>query len=126
MLFLFNERGRTIPAVFPSYLGLAQGFTESHHALNVVFGGDGHYVSDRITDEELGMYRTLVVPSPVDPTDNQQQLLRQFVEKGGTVVCLEPQRLGLDAEGAEAVAEEGAWWTRRSRCSPGIFLQSGW
>lgn len=32
LLFLFNERGRTIPAVFPSYLGFAQGLTETHHA----------------------------------------------------------------------------------------------
>ena len=126
MLFLFNERGRTIPAVFPSYIGLAQGFTETHHAFDVIFGGDGHYVSDRLTAEDLGRYRTLLVPSPVDPTDNQQQLLRQFVEKGGTVVCLEPQRLGLDADGAEEVAEKGAWWRRRSRRGAGrVVVMAG-
>ena len=43
-LFLFNERGRTIPAVFPSYLGLAQGFVEGNYPFDVVFAGDGRYV----------------------------------------------------------------------------------
>jgi len=53
MLFLLNERGRTIPAVFPSYLGLAQGFIEANCQFDVVFGGDDRYVKDRLTAERL-------------------------------------------------------------------------
>jgi hypothetical protein len=113
LLFLFNERGRTIPAVFPSYLGFAQGLTETHRAFDVVFGGDGHYVEDRLTAAELREYRTLIVPSPVDPTENQRQVVQHFVEDGGTVVCQEPDRLGLSAQADQEAGPVGAWWTRR-------------
>jgi hypothetical protein len=53
IIFLFNERGRTIPAVFPSYLGFAQALVEGNYPFDVLFGGDGHYVTDKMTMEEL-------------------------------------------------------------------------
>ena len=61
---LFNERGRTIPSVFPSYLGFAQAFVEGNYPFDVVFAGDGHYVQDRLRLADLQRYSTIVVPRP--------------------------------------------------------------
>ncbi|MFH0945680.1 MAG: hypothetical protein V2A76_10825 [Planctomycetota bacterium] len=95
ILFLFNERGRMIPSVFPSYLGFAQAFTEASVPFDVLVGGDGHYVEDRLTAADLQQYDVLLVPSPVAPTENQRRLLEEFVTAGGTLVCQEPERLGF-------------------------------
>ncbi len=97
-LFLDNERGRTIPGVYPSYSGLAQGFIESNFPFDVVYAGDDVYVKDRLSAEDLKRYRTIIVPSPIEPTDNQKAVIRQFAERGGTVVCQEPQLLGFSGE----------------------------
>src|SRR5205823_5999944 len=72
VLFLLNERGRTIPAVYPSYLGFAQALVEGSYPFDVLFAGDGHYVRDRLTGEELRPYRTVLLPSPIEPTANQK------------------------------------------------------
>ena len=106
VLFLQNERGRTIPAAYPSYLGFAQALTEGNYPFDVVFAGDGHYVRDSLAAEDLMPYRTVLVPSPVAPTDNQRQVLSNFAEAGGTIVCQEPDALGMagDRESLGAAA----------------------
>ena len=96
IVFLLNERGRTIPAVFPSYLGLAQALTEGNYPFDVLFGGDGRYVADRLTLAELQRYGVVIVPSPIDPTENQKSVINAFVKAGGTLVCQEPERLGIE------------------------------
>ncbi len=104
IVFLFNERGRTMPAVYPSYLGFAQALTEGNYPYDVVFAGDGRYVQDRLAAACLQPYKTLLVPSPIDPTENQKRLLQDFVKRGGTLVCQEPERLGF-TPGAEGPSE---------------------
>lgn len=99
VLFLYNERGRTIPSVFPSYLGLAQALVEGNYPFDVVFAGDGRYVEDRLTRDALASYKSIIVPSPIDPTENQKKIVRDFVKSGGTLVCQEPEVLGFDGEG---------------------------
>jgi hypothetical protein len=106
MLFLLNERGRTIPGVFPSFLGIAQGLIEGNFPFDVLFGGDGRYVNDRLTAADLRRYRSVIVPSPIAPTENQKVVLRAFVAAGGTLVCQEPEALGL--AGSEKIALTGA------------------
>ncbi len=103
ILFLLNERGRTIPAVYPSYLGFAQALIEGNYPFDVVFAGDGRYVQDRLTGRCLEPYQTLLVPSPIDPTESQKRVVQSFVKAGGTLVCQEPERLGL----ADAVKNPG-------------------
>jgi hypothetical protein len=93
VVFLLNERGRTIPGVFPSYLGLAQALIEGSYPFDVVFGGDGHYVKDKLTPQFLGRYKSILVPSPIEPTENQKRIIREFVKSGGTLICQEPDRL---------------------------------
>ena len=46
----------------------------------------------------MNRYSAILVPSPIDPTENQQRAIRQFVRSGGTLVCQEPERLGIDLE----------------------------
>ncbi len=106
VLFLFNERGRVIPAVFPSYLGLAQTLIEGSYPFEVVFAGDDHYVKDRLRVTDLVSYRTLFLPSPIDPTDNQKRVVQDFVKGGGTLVCQEPERLGIPLEEAKRLPSE--------------------
>jgi hypothetical protein len=99
MLFLLNERGRTIPGVFPSFLGMAHGLVEGNYPFDVLFGGDGRYVKDRLSAADLRGYRSIILPSPIAPTENQKAILRDFVTVGGTLVCQEPDVLGLAGGG---------------------------
>lgn len=109
-LFLFNERGRTIPAVFPSYLGLAQGFVEGNYPFDVVFAGDGRYVTDRLDASQLKRYHTIVIPSPIAPTENQKRVVQAFAKAGGVVVCQEPDLLGLASPSNTQSADTDSWW----------------
>ncbi|MAG94364.1 MAG: hypothetical protein CMJ48_11525 [Planctomycetaceae bacterium] len=119
-LFLFNERGRTIPGVFPSYLGLAQGFIEGNYPFDVVFAGDGRYVKDRLEMKQLDRYATLIVPSPINPTENQKQVVRAFAQAGGVVVCQEPKLLGLTADSVKRAGDSGSWWKSEFRYGRGL------
>ena len=103
MLFLLNERGRTIPGVFPSFLGISQGLVEGNYSFDVLFGGDGRYVKDRLSAADLRGYRSIILPSPIAPTENQKAILRDFVTAGGTLVCQEPEALGLTGGGKTAL-----------------------
>ena len=127
LLFLFNDRGRTIPAVFPSYLGLAQGFVETNHAFDVVFAGDDKYVRDRLAPASLAPYKTIVIPSPIRPTDNQKRVVQDFVSTGGVVVCLEPELLGLiggtlDPSPHPDSPHPDLWWRNRFQFGKGTVI----
>jgi 3-keto-disaccharide hydrolase len=119
-LFLLNERGRTIPAVFPSYLGLAQGFVEGNYPFDVVFAGDGRYVKDRLDVSQLKSYATIIVPSPIDPTENQKRVVQAFAKAGGVVVCQEPSRLGLSPERDTKADDSRAWLASEFRYGEGL------
>ena len=120
MLFLLNERGRTIPAVFPSYLGLAQGFVEANYQFDVVFAGDDRYVKDQLTAEQLESFESIIVPSPIHPTENQKRIVQQFAKSGGVVVCQEPELLGLvSSEAIKRSDEEESWWDFEFRFGDG-------
>ncbi len=122
ILFAMSERGRTLPAVCPSYLGFAQALTEANLPFDVLFAGDGHYVRDRLAAADLRAYRALVVPSPVAPTANQMRLIAAFVRAGGAVVCQEPGRLGLPATGPPVGAAPPDCVARAYRVGKGRVL----
>ena len=120
MLFLFNERGRTIPAVYPSYLGLAQGFVEGNYQFDVVFAGDDRYVKDQLIAEQLAPFKAIIIPSPIRPTDNQQRVVQDFVKSGGLVICQEPGSLGLfSSDDIKRSDDEDAWWDFEFRFGEG-------
>lgn len=99
LCFLYNDKMRSIPGVYPSYLGWAQAMSELHIPFNVVFGGDGHYVQDRLTIDDLKPYSLVIVCSPINPTDNQKNVIREYVEQGGTCMAFEPEQLAISTSG---------------------------
>ena len=68
----------------------------------MLFGGDDRYVKDRLSAADLQGYRSIILPSPIDPTENQKAILRDFVTAGGTLVCQEPEAIGLTGEAKPA------------------------
>jgi len=126
IVFLFNERGRTIPAVFPSYLGFAQALIEGNYPFDVLFGGDDRYVTDRMKTQDLERYRVVIVPSPIDPTENQKRAIRDFVKAGGTLVCQEPERLGIERKADLAPEAEAPGLSGRFEYGKGsVMILSG-
>jgi hypothetical protein len=126
IIFLFNERGRTIPAVFPSYLGFAQALIEGNYPFDVLFGGDGRYVTDKMTMQDLQRYQVLIVPSPIDPTGNQKRIIEEFVKAGGTLVCQEPERLGIERKADLAPEAEAPGLAGRFEYGKGsVMILSG-
>ncbi|MBI2425522.1 MAG: hypothetical protein HYV27_22040 [Candidatus Hydrogenedentes bacterium] len=97
VLVLANDRGRSIPGVYPSYLGFLQAFTEGNYPVDVLFAGDDQFMKDQLSAGDLKPYDTLIVPSPIDPTPRQQRILREFLAAGGRLVCQEPERMGIDS-----------------------------
>jgi len=126
IVFLFNERGRTIPGVFPSYLGFAQALIEGNYPFDVLFGGDGRYVTDRMKTQDLERYKVVIVPSPIDPTENQKRVINDFVKAGGTLVCQEPERLGIERKANLAPEAETPGLTGRFEYGKGsVMVLSG-
>jgi len=126
VVFLFNERGRTIPAVFPSYLGFAQALIEGNYPFDVLFGGDGRYVADRLQTQDLERYKVIIVPSPVDPTENQKSIIKNFVNSGGTLVCQEPERLGIKRTAHLVPETDATGFAGRFDCGNGsVMILSG-
>ena len=74
----------------PGVIGLLLAF--------IGLGGDGNYVRDRVQLDTLNRYSTILVPSPIDPTENQRQTIKQFVRSGRTLVCQEPEQIGIGVE----------------------------
>ncbi len=126
VVFLFNERGRTIPSVFPSYFGFAQGLIEGNYPFDVVFAGDGNFVKDRLDSAQLQPYGTIIVPSPISPTANQKKVIQAFAKAGGIVVCQEPKLLGLTADAARNIDSPESWCAYEFGYGKGkVFVLSG-
>ena len=125
MLFLLNERGRTIPGVCPSFLGIAQGLVEANCPFDVLFGGDGGFVQDRLSASDLRGYRSIILPSPIAPTQSQQAIIRDFVTAGGTLVCQEPESLGLAVDGKTEQTGGSAYVTGEFSLGAGRVIKLG-
>jgi hypothetical protein len=123
VLFLLNELGRTIPGVFPSYLGLAQALVEGTYPFDVVFAGDGRYVKDRLAPQSLDGYKAVLVPGPIQPTENQKRVIRDFVKSGGTLICQEPERLDLRDQSEAATSSDIACAAGQFAFGDGIVIR---
>lgn len=122
-VFLDNDRGRTIPSVFPSYLGLTQGFIEGNYPFDVIYAGDGQYVKDRFSAKELEGYTALIIPSPIAPTENQKKVIQEFVKAGGAVVVQEPDRLGIEPGSSPMDSPEQTFLEKSFKYGQGSVLQ---
>lgn len=82
-----------------SYLGLAQVLAESSIPFDVVFGGGGKYLRDRLNFQRLSGYKLIFVPSAIGITENQTRVIKQYVKKGGKAIIFDGKPFGLSGQG---------------------------
>jgi hypothetical protein len=78
-----------------SYLGIAQALSESNIPYDVIFGGGGFYLKDRLTLERIKNYKLLIIPSARDITLNQKNTILKYVKDGGKVILFDSETFGL-------------------------------
>ena len=78
------------------YLGFSQALSESNIPYEVIFDGDDHYIEESLTQNELQNYEFLIIPSVIDITENQKQIVLDFVSNGGTALVFNPEELGFE------------------------------
>ncbi len=85
---------------FNSYLGLAQALYESSIPFDVVFGGGGRYLRNRLSENSLKGYRLIFVPSTEGASQGQIQTIKDYVRKGGVAIVFDAEPFGLSGKGA--------------------------
>ncbi|HEC94504.1 MAG TPA: hypothetical protein ENI45_00890 [Thermoplasmatales archaeon] len=98
ILYLYGEGMRNKS---DSYLGLAQALAESNIPFEVVFDGDGFYINESLTLEKLTPYDLIFIPSVLNITENQENLIKEYVNLGGKAVVFDPQALGFEQDEGE-------------------------
>lgn len=92
ILYLYSEGMRT--KTF-TYLGLAQALAESNIPFEVVFSGDDYYLKDTLTLHDLTKYKLILIPSVVDITDNQKEIIKKYVANGGRAIIVDPFEMNI-------------------------------
>ncbi len=95
VVYLFGEGMRNNT---DTYLGVCQLLAESNIPFDVVFDGDGYYLNDTLTLQNLSSYLAIVVPSVVDITINQRTVIKDYVQSGGIAFVFDPQELGFPTQ----------------------------
>lgn len=90
ILYLYGEGMRNKVG---AYYGLARALAESNIPYEVVFAGDGYYLPDKLKATDLEPYKTLIVPSMVEVTNDQRAVVDQYLQKGGTVIYYDAGKL---------------------------------
>ncbi len=68
-----------------SFFGLANLLLDTHHQYDVVLAGDGRWVADKLTLDELNRYDVVILPDTASLSDRQVELLLTYAEGGGSV-----------------------------------------
>jgi len=92
VLYLYSEGMKT--KTF-TYLGLAQALADSNLPFDVVFSGDGYYLRDTLTLQELITYKLILIPSVVDITDRQKEIIKEYIAHGGRAVVFDPFEMNI-------------------------------
>lgn len=79
-----------------TYLGCGQALSESNIPYDVVFDGDGHYINETLQLSDLTNYSTIIIPSVVDITESQENIVKEYVNNGGTAIVFDPEELGFE------------------------------
>ncbi|MHB0886954.1 MAG: hypothetical protein ACYC41_13850, partial [Bacillota bacterium] len=69
-----------------SFFGLANLLLDAHHQYDTVLAGDGRWVADKLTLDQLNRYEVVILPDTSSLSDRQVELLLTYVEGGGSVV----------------------------------------
>jgi hypothetical protein len=118
ILYLYGEGMRYHTE---TYLGLAQILAESNIPFDVLFDGDGYYVEESLTLHDLEQYELLLIPSVVDITSTQQQLIKSYVEEGGIALVFNPEELGFDVIQGEQSYGKGRFYFQLENTGAAYF-----
>ncbi len=108
ILYLYSEGMRTKS---DTYLGCAQALAESDINYEVVFSGDGRYVQDQLSIDELADYDVIMIPNVLNITDNQQQIISSYVESGGVAIIFDNGPLDLPSTPGEHSYGNGTYFS---------------
>ena len=96
ILFLYSENLRSR---YFSYLGLSQALSESNMAYDVIFGGGGKYLKDRVEPDILRKYELLIIPNSKDILSSQIVKIKNFVKNGGKAIVFSGTSFGFSGKG---------------------------
>ncbi|MCP2597632.1 hypothetical protein NLC93_07175, partial [Candidatus Aminicenantes bacterium AC-335-G13] len=82
-----------------SYLGFAQALAESNIPFDVIFGGGGPYLKNRINLKKLNDYELLIIPEAKNISSRQKNTIQQYVKEGGKALIFDPETFGLTGTG---------------------------
>jgi hypothetical protein len=99
--FLFLH-GSNLERRLWSYLGLAQAVAESNIPFDVIFGGGGKYLKDRLKLSAISDYDLLIIPTAHEITASQKTIIDQYVHDGGKAIIFDPETFGLQGIGGIA------------------------
>jgi|GEM_PF-884847 len=120
ILYLYSEGMRTKS---DTYLGCAQALAESDINYDVVFSGDDNYIEDRLIPDDLSSYEVLLIPNVINITDNQQQIISNYVESGGVAIVFDNAPLNLPATPGEHSHGNGTYFSLQTQHQEDIGSQ---
>lgn len=106
MLYLYGEgmRNKT-----DTYLGLSQALAESNIPFEVIFDGDGYFINESLNLDKIESYDFLIIPSVIEITEMQEQIIKDYVENGGTALVFNPEEIGFDSVDGEVPYGNGSF-----------------
>jgi hypothetical protein len=107
ILYLYGEGMRYH---MNTYLGCAQALAESNIPFEVIFDGDDHYINSTLTLTDIEDFSLILVPSFVDVTADQKQVVKQFVENGGVALLFDAEELGYNNVSGEIPYGNGLFY----------------
>jgi len=69
-----------------SFRGACYILSDEHITFDVVLLGDNRWIADDLTLSKIRGYRAVVLPNPLALTDNQVQVMTDYVKDGGTLL----------------------------------------
>ena len=107
ILFLYGGGMRTH---FDTYFGCAQALAESHIPFEIIFDGEGIYLNTSLTIEEMNDFPVIIIPSVLDITEDQIQIIKQYVENGGIALIFDGSSLGFEDTVGEISYGDGLFY----------------
>lgn len=92
IVFLFGDGMRNHT---DTYLGCTQALAESQIPFEVVFDGDGFYLEADLCLNDIKDFSLIIVPSLLSTTDNQKDVIKEYVSTGGIALIFDGAEIGF-------------------------------
>ena len=70
---------------YSNFYGFSNLLLDIHRQFDVLFAGDNVWLDDNVTIDQLNQYKMIILPNVADISDNQLDLLLDYVKTGGKV-----------------------------------------